>query len=238
MDRYPPIADHGLVGDLQTAALISSQGVVDWFAAPRFDSPSIFAALLDHERGGFFRLSPDGGTHTCKQLYYPDTAVVVTRFMAPDGVGEVLDWMTPVRSGGPTDRHTLVRTVRSVRGTVRFGLECRPRFDYGRAAHELALGPTGHGAVFRAPGITAHLQTAFPLIRDGQDAVGGVTLNAGRPRGPSSRSAAPTAPSRRAPPSRGSPNSSGTSSTSGRGGYAAPATTAAGSTWSTAPRSP
>ncbi|GFN02011.1 hypothetical protein Smic_05670 [Streptomyces microflavus] len=70
--------------------------------------------------------------------------------------------MTPVRSGGPTDRHTLVRTVRSVRGTVRFGLECRPRFDYGRAAHELALGPTGHGAVFRAPGITAHLQTAFP----------------------------------------------------------------------------
>ncbi|MGW3832478.1 glycoside hydrolase family 15 protein [Streptomyces microflavus] len=183
MDRYPPIADHGLVGDLQTAALISSQGVVDWFAAPRFDSPSIFAALLDHERGGFFRLSPDGGTHTCKQLYYPDTAVVVTRFMAPDGVGEVLDWMTPVRSGGPTDRHTLVRTVRSVRGTVRFGLECRPRFDYGRTAHELALGPTGHGAVFRAPGITAHLQTAFPLIRDGQDAVGGVTLNAGETAG-------------------------------------------------------
>lgn len=117
MDRYPPIADHGLVGDLQTVALISSRGVVDWLAAPRFDSPSVFAALLDHERGGFFRVAPEGGTHTCKQLYYPDTAVVVTRFMAPEGVGEVLDWMTPIRSGGPTDRHTLVRTVRSVRGT-------------------------------------------------------------------------------------------------------------------------
>lgn len=102
MDRYPPIADHGLVGDLQTVALISSRGVVDWLAAPRFDSPSVFAALLDHERGGFFRVAPEGGTHTCKQLYYPDTAVVVTRFMAPEGVGEVLDWMTPIRSGGPT----------------------------------------------------------------------------------------------------------------------------------------
>lgn len=71
-------------------------------------------------------MAPEGGTHTCKQLYYPDTAVVVTRFMAPEGVGEVLDWMTPIRSGGPADRHTLVRTVRSVRGTVRFGLECGP----------------------------------------------------------------------------------------------------------------
>ncbi|MBQ1107044.1 glycoside hydrolase family 15 protein [Streptomyces anulatus] len=183
MDRYPPIADHGLVGDLQTVALISSRGVVDWLAAPRFDSPSVFAALLDHERGGFFRVAPEGGRHTCKQLYYPDTAVVVTRFMAPEGVGEVLDWMTPIRSGGPTDRHTLVRTVRSVRGTVRFGLECRPRFDYGRADHALELGPTGHGAVFRAPGVTAHLRTGFPLTRDGHDAVGGVTLRAGETSG-------------------------------------------------------
>ncbi|GAA0683251.1 hypothetical protein GCM10010193_41400 [Kitasatospora atroaurantiaca] len=161
MDRYPPIAEHGLVGDLQTAALVSSQGVVDWFAAPRFDSPSIFAALLDHDRGGYLRLAPDGPDNTCKQLYYPDTAVLVTRFMSPDGVGEVLDWMTPERTGTATDRHTLVRTVRSVRGTVRFVLECRPRFDYGRAAHELDLRP--EGATFRAPGITAHLQTSFPL---------------------------------------------------------------------------
>ncbi|MFJ1802131.1 glycoside hydrolase family 15 protein [Streptomyces sp. NPDC088180] len=183
MDRYPPIADHGLVGDLQTVALISARGVVDWLAAPRFDSPSVFAALLDHERGGYFRLAPEGGTHTCKQLYYPDTAVVVTRFMAPDGVGEVLDWMTPIRSGGPTGRHTLVRTVRAVRGTVRFGLECRPRFDYGRAAHEPVLDPTARAAVFRAPGVTAHLRTAFPLALDGRDAVGGVTLRAGETSG-------------------------------------------------------
>ncbi|WP_406015739.1 glycoside hydrolase family 15 protein [Streptomyces sp. NBC_00984] len=177
MDRYPPIAEHGLVGDLQTAALVSSQGVVDWFAAPRFDSPSIFAALLDHDGGGFFRLAPDDPESSCRQLYYPDTAVLVTRFMSPDGVGEVLDWMPPERTGTPTDRHTLVRYVRAVRGTVRFAMECRPRFDYGRASHE--LDPIPGGAVFRAPGIAAHLRTGFSVVRDGQDAVGEVVLNVG-----------------------------------------------------------
>lgn len=116
MDRYPPIAEHGLVGDLQTAALVSSQGVVDWFAAPRFDSPSIFAALLDHDRGGYLQLAPEHPDGTCKQLYYPDTAILVTRFMSPDGVGEVVDFMPPDRTRTATDRHTLVRMVRAVRG--------------------------------------------------------------------------------------------------------------------------
>ncbi|MFJ1702572.1 glycoside hydrolase family 15 protein [Kitasatospora sp. NPDC088346] len=177
MDRYPPIADHGLVGDLQTAALVSSQGAVNWFCSPRFDSPSIFAALLDHDRGGYFLLAPDGADSTCRQLYYPDTGVLVTRFMSPEGVGEVIDWMNANTSRTATDRHTLLRVVRAVRGTVRFTLECRPRFDYGRAAHELDLRP--EGAVFRAPGITGHLQASFPLERDGHDVRGSVTLAVG-----------------------------------------------------------
>ncbi|MGD3111667.1 glycoside hydrolase family 15 protein [Streptomyces sp. YGL11-2] len=178
MDRYPPIADHGIVGDLQTAALISSQGVVDWFAAPRFDSPSIFAALLDHERGGYFLFGPEDPGSTCKQLYFPDTAVLVTRFMSPDGVGEVFDCMPPDRTGTPSGRHVLLRGARAVRGTVHFDLECRPRFDYGRAVHDRDL---GEGiATFRAPGITAHLQTSFPLQPDGTDVRGAVTLRAGQ----------------------------------------------------------
>ncbi|GAA1222684.1 glycoside hydrolase family 15 protein [Kitasatospora nipponensis] len=177
MDRYPPIAEHGLVGDLQTAALVSSQGVIDWFAAPRFDSPSIFAALLDHDKGGYFRLAPEHPDITCRQLYYPDTAVLVTRFLSPDGVGEVIDYMPPDRVHTATDRHTLVRVVRTVRGTVTFTLDCRPRFDYGRAEHELDLGP--QGGLFRAPGISAHVQSSFPLERDGQDVTGSVTLKAG-----------------------------------------------------------
>ncbi|MET9673037.1 glycoside hydrolase family 15 protein [Streptomyces sp. NPDC006482] len=181
MDRYPPIAEHGLVGDLQTAALVSSQGVVDWFAAPRFDSPSIFAALLDHDGGGYLRLAPEHPDGTCKQLYYPDTAILVTRFLSPDGVGEVIDFMPPDRTGTATDRHTLIRMVRAVRGSVDFTLECRPRFDYGRAEHELELGEDG--AVFRAPGTDGYLQSTFPLERDGQDVRGKVTLRAGESGG-------------------------------------------------------
>lgn len=181
MDRYPPIAEHGLVGDLQTAALVSSQGVVDWFAAPRFDSPSIFAALLDHDGGGYMLLAPERSDVTCKQLYYPDTAILVTRFMSPDGVGEVVDFMPPDRTRTATDRHTLVRVVRAVRGTVEFTLECRPRFDYGRAEHELELGEkTG---LFRSPQMDAHVQASFPLERDGQDVRGKVTLSAGESGG-------------------------------------------------------
>ncbi|MDX2389456.1 MULTISPECIES: glycoside hydrolase family 15 protein [unclassified Streptomyces] len=181
MDRYPPIAEHGLVGDLQTAALVSSQGVVDWFAAPRFDSPSIFAALLDHDGGGYLRLAPEHPDGTCKQLYYPETAILVTRFLSPDGVGEVIDFMPPDRTGTATDRHTLVRMVRAVRGSVDFTLECRPRFDYGRAEHKLELGEAG--AVFRAAGIDGHLQATFPVERDGQDVRGRVTLKAGESGG-------------------------------------------------------
>ncbi|MFH8572620.1 glycoside hydrolase family 15 protein [Streptomyces sp. NPDC017993] len=181
MDRYPPIAEHGLVGDLQTAALVSSQGVVDWFAAPRFDSPSVFAALLDHDRGGYMRLAPEHPDAICKQLYYPDTAILVTRFMSPDGVGEVVDFMPPDQTRTATDRHTLIRVVRAVRGSVDFTLECRPRFDYGRAEHHLELGD--NSGLFRSPGMDAHLQASFPLARDGQDVRGRVTLSAGESGG-------------------------------------------------------
>ncbi|MFD6925092.1 glycoside hydrolase family 15 protein [Streptomyces sp. NPDC059944] len=181
MDRYPPIADHGLIGDLQTAALVSSQGVVNWFAAPRFDSPSIFASLLDHDGGGYFRLAPEHPEGSWKQLYYPDTALLVTRFMSPDGVGEVIDHMPVITDRTPTDRHTIVRVVRCVRGTVHFALECRPRFDYARAGHELEL--TAGRATFRAPGMTAHLQGGIPFERDGQDVRGGITLRNGETAG-------------------------------------------------------
>ena len=90
---YPLIADHGLIGDLQTAALVATDGSVDWFCAPRFDSPSIFGALLDHEQGGRFRIRPRAATFATTQLYFPDTAILVTRFMTEEGVGEVVDFM-------------------------------------------------------------------------------------------------------------------------------------------------
>jgi len=155
MDRYPNIADHGLIGDLQTAALVTTDGTLDWFCLPRFDSPSVFASLLDADRGGFYKIAPDRDDYVSRQLYLPDTAILVTRFMTPDGVGEVHDFM-PVVPGPATDRHRLVRNIRVVRGVMRFAIEIQPRFDYGRASHKLE--GTEDGGVFQSDGLelTAH----------------------------------------------------------------------------------
>ncbi|MEU6284792.1 glycoside hydrolase family 15 protein [Streptomyces sp. NPDC047028] len=183
MNAYPPIADHGMIGDLQTAALVSSGGRIDWWCTPRFDSPSLFASLLDSERGGHCHLGvdlPSGSGTTVRQLYLSDTAILVTRFMAPEGVGEVADFMPPLDSPAPQDRHSLIRVARVVRGTMPFSFACRPRFDYGRAPHVLA--PAGeHAAVFRGPGTDLHVQstTGFALRPDGDDVVSRFTLSAG-----------------------------------------------------------
>ncbi|SOE08102.1 glycoside hydrolase family 15 protein [Streptomyces sp. Ag109_G2-15] len=186
MDRYPPIADHGMVGDLQTAALVSSDGTVDWWCTPRFDSPSVFASLLDSERGGHCRLAaepPDGNGQgmSVRQLYLSDTAVLITRFMGPGGVGEVADFMPPVDAPAPTDRHRLIRVARVVRGSLPFAFACRPRFDYGRAPHTLGL-IDDHAAVLRGPGQDLHVRST-PGIRlraDGDDVTARFTLSAGQ----------------------------------------------------------
>ncbi|MFF2400590.1 glycoside hydrolase family 15 protein [Streptomyces goshikiensis] len=179
MRRYPPIADHGLIGDLQTCALVSSEGVLDWFCSPRFDSPSIFAGLLDHERGGFFALTADAPHVTTRQLYLADTAVLVTRFLTSDGVGEVVDFMPVREPRTATDRHRIVRILRVVRGRVRFTLECRPRFDYSRLPHDLVV--DGATARFAGPGTHAHLQALgpVPLEADGPDVRAAIVLEAG-----------------------------------------------------------
>jgi GH15 family glucan-1,4-alpha-glucosidase len=159
MDRYPNISDHGLIGDLQTAALVATDGTVDWFCCPRFDSPSVFASLLDAGKGGYFRIAPDHDGCVTRQLYFPDTAILITRFMTPDGVGEVTDFM-PVAGDKPTDRHRLVRLMRVVRGSMRFVMEIKPRFDYGRLPHKLEV--SDEGAVFHADGLQLTLHSVGP----------------------------------------------------------------------------
>ncbi len=163
MDDYPPIEDHGLIGDLQTAALVTKDGTVDWFCCPRFDSPSVFGSLLDHGRGGHFRIAPSKADYTSRQLYFPDSAILITRFMTEDGVGEVVDFM-PVRTGSqPTDNHQLVRLVRCVRGEMAFDIDVSPRFDYGRVGHETTV--SRNGAVFR----TSNLSLTMHVIRNHDD---------------------------------------------------------------------
>jgi GH15 family glucan-1,4-alpha-glucosidase len=94
MDQFTPIADHGPIGDLQTAALVTTDGAIDFYCCPRFDSPTAFTALLDRQRGGSFRIAPpDGADYVTKQLYFPESAILITRFMTVDGVGEILDFI-------------------------------------------------------------------------------------------------------------------------------------------------
>jgi GH15 family glucan-1,4-alpha-glucosidase len=159
MDRYPEISDHGLIGDLQTAALVSTDGTVDWFCCPRFDSPSVFASLLDADKGGYFRVAPDRADYVTRQLYFPDTAILITRFLTPDGVGEVTDFM-PIAGDRRTERHRLVRLLRVVRGSMRFVLDIKPRFDYGRQPHKLEV--TEEGAVFQADGFELTMHSVGP----------------------------------------------------------------------------
>jgi GH15 family glucan-1,4-alpha-glucosidase len=162
MDEYPLIEDHGLIGDLQTAALVTTDATIDWFCCPRFDSPSVFGALLDRRKGGHFTVRPAAATYTTKQLYHPDTAVLVTRFMTEAGAGEVVDFM-PVTGTTATDRHRLVRVLRCVRGSMTFEGEITPRFDYGRKPHELHL--SEHGALFTSE----DMDLAVHAIREPRD---------------------------------------------------------------------
>src|SRR3954449_1995183 len=157
------IAEHGIIGDLQTAALVTTDGSIDWFCCPRFDSPSVFGALLDDERGGHFRIRPSGTDFTSKQMYLPDTAVLVTRFFTEDGMGQVVDFMPPAGATA-TDRHRIVRMVQCVRGRMTFDIDVAPRFDYGRHPHRLET--TENGGVFIANGqrLTMH------VVREPEDA--------------------------------------------------------------------
>src|SRR5918998_4741 len=90
---YQPIENYGIVGDLHSVALVGMDGSIDWLCLPHFDSPSVFATILDDEKGGCFKIAPVSGGVTGKQLYWPDTNVLVTRFFTPDGVAEIRDYM-------------------------------------------------------------------------------------------------------------------------------------------------
>src|SRR4029453_6125924 len=176
--RYLPIAEHGLIGDLHTVALVGTDGTIDWYCCPRFDSPSVFAAILDADHGGLFPIAPDGDNWSSKQLYLPDTNILITRFLMPDGVAEVQAFMPLPRPGGAAHRHRMIRRVLAVRGQMRFVVDVAPRFDYARARHQVALVP--HGALFRSRELGLSLSARCPLeIVDGGDVRARIELQAG-----------------------------------------------------------
>jgi GH15 family glucan-1,4-alpha-glucosidase len=177
---YLPIQDYGVIGDLHTVALVGMNGSIDWCCIPRFDSPSVFGKLLDANKGGFFRIAPPetpGMRH--KQLYLPETNILITRFLTVDGVGEITDFMPVKIVGTAAHSHHIYRSVSAVRGSVQFELVCRPAFNYARDSHTIQI--SEEGAVFHSESLSLGLTSPVPLQEDG---FGGVyatfTLHAGQ----------------------------------------------------------
>ncbi|MDE1182527.1 glycoside hydrolase family 15 protein [Paraburkholderia sp.] len=143
--------EQGVVGNMETTALVSLSGSVDFMCYPRVDSPTVFAALLDPARGGHFSIAPHTAATNIKQMYLPETNVLLTRFMSDEGVCELIDLM-PVTDDGPRTAdaapNCLIRMVRMVYGTMTISLDCAPRFDYAQRGHRARLGDTGHTAEF------------------------------------------------------------------------------------------
>lgn len=163
---YQPIENYGIVGDLHTVALVGMNGSIDWFCCPHFDSPSVFAAVLDDKKGGHFKIAPtvEGVTH--KQFYWPETNVLVTRFLSPDGVGEIRDYMPIGGTAKGIGQHQLIRRVSVLRGAMAFHMECVPAFNYARDDHQTQITPDG--ACFYSQTLSLGLATRVPLKEEGK----------------------------------------------------------------------
>jgi GH15 family glucan-1,4-alpha-glucosidase len=174
---YKPIQNYGIIGDLHTVALVGMDGSIDFMCFPEFDSPTIFAALLDHRKGGSFKLAPVMEDTKPKQLYLPESNILLSRFLSREGVAEISDFM-PITGLGHA--HTIVRRAKSIRGDIRFRMTCAPRFDYGRAKHRIQK--KKHEVIFISQGpdkTVLRLRSEAPLKIEDGDAVTEFTLHSG-----------------------------------------------------------
>ena len=147
---YNPIENYGVIGDMKTAALVGMDGSIDFFCFPDFDSPSVFAGILDDKKGGRFRIAPDEENVRHSQLYVPDTNVLLTRFMCDAGILEITDFMPIGKTVEQPSR--IVRLVTMVRGTMPVTMTCQPAFDYGRAKHDVKVDQAKSMAIFTPAG--------------------------------------------------------------------------------------
>ena len=203
------IEDHGVIGNLRSTALVSIGGEIDFYCFPRFDSPSVFLSLLDRDKGGFFRIEPEMEGMRTKQMYLPETNILLTRFLSGGGVAELLDFM-PMGVSGPAAQlesplplnlqhrqdegaetankpddgeayvHQIIRIVRVIKGDIRFKIRCAPRFDYARSGHVVEY--DGEAVCFTPDHANCPpmaLHGTVPLEIEGQDGVADFVLKAG-----------------------------------------------------------
>src|SRR4030081_1790879 len=134
---FEPIENYGVIGNMRSIGLVGVGGCMDFLCYPHFDSPTVFAALLDDERGGCFQIQPQLKLRHVRQLYLPDTNILLTRFLAEEGVVELTDYM-PIGTDGEQPNE-IIRTLTVIRGEVDFKMRCQPRFKYAITGHTVAL---------------------------------------------------------------------------------------------------
>lgn len=178
MRDYQPIENYGVIGDQNTVALVGLNGSIDFMCFPEFDSPTIFAAMLDVNKGGYFQIEASHGDVKHKQLYIPDTNILLTRYLSFEGVGEIIDFM-PVEEIRTSN--VLARRIRNIRGNTTYEMNCCPRFNYARSLHK-ATQPSPNEIIFISQdesGLVLRLTSTVPLqLRDG-DAFAEFTLKEG-----------------------------------------------------------
>ena len=174
---YQPIENYGVIGDLHTVSLVGMNGSVDYMCFPKFDSPSIFLRLLDYEKGGYFSLSPVLEDAHQKQLYIPDTNVLLSRFLSKEGVSEISDFM-PVEA--TEQAHNLIRRAKTVRGEIKYRMICKPAFNYARATHKVEI--RDGEAIFTSngeDGTVLRLRSSLPQHEENGAVVSEFTLKTG-----------------------------------------------------------
>jgi GH15 family glucan-1,4-alpha-glucosidase len=176
---FEPIENYGVIGNMQSVALVGMNGSIDFLCYPDFDSPAIFAALLDDEKGGRFEIRPQLTNARVRQLYLPETNILVTRFLAQEGMAELTDYM-PIDKGGG-EPNEIVRKVAVIRGDVSFHMCCQPRFSYSTSGHQLELSEacaTFHSFSGDCPPMSLH--STVGLGRRGDDVIADFRLKAGQ----------------------------------------------------------
>src|ERR1700733_2866800 len=174
---FDPIENYGVIGNMRSIALVGVNGSIDFLCYPSFDSSTVFAALLDDERGGCFQIEPQLRKSKVRQLYLPDTNILLTRFLAEEGVAELADYM-PI--GAKERPNEITRTVTVIKGRVQFKMLCQPRFNYAMGEHTTQI--EGRVAIF-TPHDRDHppmaLYSTIALEPESKDAALSFTLQAG-----------------------------------------------------------
>ena len=171
------IADHGVIGNLSTVALVAIDGAIDFLCWPHFDSPTVFAALLDIDQGGAFVLTPRIEDARTMQMYLPETNVLLTRWLGETASVEIIDLMPPPDEMGDCVCR-VIRSVRVTRGSVTIDLRCTPRFDYARIRPKVRM--ADDAVLFEAPDCPTLRLTGPAIFKvDNDGASGCFTLAAG-----------------------------------------------------------